>query len=224
MPARNSRPPQFKNQQREIAHLQKFVDRFGAKASMASRAKSKEKQIERLKEVAVEEPSEDLRKINFQFPQPPRSGSRSSNLKNVKQAYGDHVVYRDLNFDAERGQEHRARRARTGAGKSTLLKILAGVIPIQGGTSRTRQQRRPRATSRRTALDNLKPDTHGLRERDGAAHQRKPAHRATSPRRARRPFSSAKTTSTSRSPCSPAVKNPASRSPACSCDPPNLPA
>ncbi|HEX2860282.1 MAG TPA: ATP-binding cassette domain-containing protein, partial [Lacunisphaera sp.] len=41
----------FKNQQREIAHLQKFVDRFGAKASMASRAKSKEKQIERLKEV-----------------------------------------------------------------------------------------------------------------------------------------------------------------------------
>jgi len=38
----------FKTQQREIAHLQKFVDRFGAKASMASRAKSKEKQIERL--------------------------------------------------------------------------------------------------------------------------------------------------------------------------------
>ncbi|HEX7632096.1 MAG TPA: ATP-binding cassette domain-containing protein, partial [Lacunisphaera sp.] len=64
----------FKNQQREIAHLQKFVDRFGAKASMASRAKSKEKQIERLKDVAVEEPWEDLKKINFRFPQPPRSG------------------------------------------------------------------------------------------------------------------------------------------------------
>ena len=64
----------FKNQQREIAHLQKFVDRFGAKASMASRAKSKEKQIERLQEVAVEEPTEELKRINFKFPQPPRSG------------------------------------------------------------------------------------------------------------------------------------------------------
>ena len=64
----------FKNQQREIAHLQKFVDRFGAKASMASRAKSKEKQIERLQEVAVEEPQEELKRINFRFPQPPRSG------------------------------------------------------------------------------------------------------------------------------------------------------
>lgn len=123
----------YKNQQREIAHLQKFVDRFGAKASMATRAKSKEKQIERLKEVAVEEPWEDLKKINFRFPQPPRSGLKVITLKNVQQAYGDHVVYRDLNFEAERGQRI-VLVGPNGAGKSTLLKILAGVIPIQGGT------------------------------------------------------------------------------------------
>ncbi|MDB6114194.1 MAG: yheS [Lacunisphaera sp.] len=123
---------QFKNQQREIAHLQKFVDRFGAKASMASRAKSKEKQIERLKDVAVEEPWEDLKKINFRFPQPLRSGLKVVNLKHVQQAYGDHVVYRDLNFEAERGQKM-VLVGPNGAGKSTLLKILAGVIPIQGG-------------------------------------------------------------------------------------------
>jgi len=122
----------FKNQQREIAHLQKFVDRFGAKASMATRAKSKEKQIERLKDVAVEEPWEDLKRINFHFPQPPRSGLRVMSLKNVSQAYGDHVVYRDLNFEAERGQKT-VLVGPNGAGKSTLLKILAGVIPIQGG-------------------------------------------------------------------------------------------
>ncbi len=122
----------FKNQQREIAHLQKFVDRFGAKASMASRAKSKEKQIERLKEVAVEEPWEDLKKINFRFPQPPRSGLKVITLEHVEQAYGDHVVYRDLNFEAERGQRI-VLVGPNGAGKSTLLKILAGVIPIQGG-------------------------------------------------------------------------------------------
>ncbi len=123
---------QFKNQQREIAHLQKFVDRFGAKASMASRAKSKEKQIERLKEVAVEEPWEDLKKINFRFPQPPRSGLKVINLEHVRQAYGEHVVYRDLNLEIERGQKI-VLVGPNGAGKSTLLKILADVVPIQGG-------------------------------------------------------------------------------------------
>ena len=123
----------FKNQQREIAHLQKFVDRFGAKASMASRAKSKEKQIERLKDVAVEEPWEDLKRINFRFPQPLRSGLKVVKLAQVEQAYGDHVVYRDLNLEAERGQRT-VLVGPNGAGKSTLLKILAGVVPIRGGT------------------------------------------------------------------------------------------
>jgi ATP-binding cassette subfamily F protein 3 len=122
----------FKNQQREIAHLQKFVDRFGAKASMASRAKSKEKQIERLEAVAVDEPQDDLKRIHFKFPKPPRSGLKVVELENVQQAYGDHVVYRDLNFTAERGQKI-VLVGPNGAGKSTLLKILAGVVPIQGG-------------------------------------------------------------------------------------------
>jgi len=123
----------FKNQQREIAHLQVFVDRFGAKASMASRAKSKEKQIQRLKDVAVEEPTEELRKMNFKFPQPPRSGLKVIDLQHVRQAYGEHVVYENLNFTAERGQGI-VLIGPNGAGKSTLLKILAGVIDIQGGT------------------------------------------------------------------------------------------
>ena len=122
----------FKNQQREIAHLQKFVDRFGAKASMASRAKSKEKQIDRLKEEAVEEPMEELKRINFRFPQPPRSGLKVMSLEHIQQAYGDHVVYRDLNLEIERGQRI-VLVGPNGAGKSTLLKILGGVIPFQGG-------------------------------------------------------------------------------------------
>ena len=124
---------QYKNQQREIAHLQRFVDRFGAKASLASRAKSKEKQIERLMEDAVEAPEQDLKKINFRFPQPPRSGLRVVTLSHVQQAYGDHVVYRDLNFSAERGQRI-VLVGPNGSGKSTLLKILAGVVSIQGGS------------------------------------------------------------------------------------------
>ena len=123
----------FKNQQREIAHLQTFVDRFGAKASMASRAKSKEKQIARLAESAVDEPEDDLKKIQFKFPQPPRSGLKVINLEHIQQSYGEHVVYRDLNFNCERGQRV-VLVGPNGAGKSTLLKILADVIPTQGGT------------------------------------------------------------------------------------------
>jgi len=123
----------YKNQQREIAHLQKFVDRFGAKASLASRAKSKEKQIDRLKEDAIEAPVEDLKRVNFRFPQPPRSGLKVVTLEHVHQAYGEHVVYRDLDFLAERGQRT-VLVGPNGAGKSTLLKILGGIIPIQGGT------------------------------------------------------------------------------------------
>ncbi|MFZ9838497.1 MAG: ABC-F family ATP-binding cassette domain-containing protein [Opitutaceae bacterium] len=146
----------FKNQQREIAHLQKFVDRFGAKASMASRAKSKEKQIERLQEVAVEEPHEELKRINFRFPQPPRSGLKVIELANVRQAYGDHVVYRDLNFTAERGQRI-VLVGPNGAGKSTLLKILAGVIAIQGG-ERELGSNVFTGYFAQNRLDNLKPD------------------------------------------------------------------
>jgi ATP-binding cassette subfamily F protein 3 len=146
----------FKNQQREIAHLQVFVDRFGAKASMASRAKSKEKQIERLKEVAVEEPTEELRKMNFKFPQPPRSGLKVVDLKHVRQAYGENVIYKDLNFTAERGQGI-VLIGPNGAGKSTLLKILAGVIPIQGGERELGSNVVPGYFAQ-NRLDNLNPD------------------------------------------------------------------
>ncbi|MCC5022161.1 MAG: ATP-binding cassette domain-containing protein [Candidatus Synoicihabitans palmerolidicus] len=123
----------FKSQQREIAHQQKFVDRFGAKASMATRAKSKEKHIARLKEEAVESPELELKRINFRFPQPPHSGLKVIDLEHVEQAYGDHVVYQDLNFTAERGEKI-VLVGPNGAGKSTLLKILADVIPIRAGS------------------------------------------------------------------------------------------
>ena len=146
----------FKNQQREIAHLQRFVDRFGAKASMASRAKSKEKQIERLEAVAVDEPQDDLKRINFKFPKPPRSGLKVVELAHVHQAYGDHVVYRDLNFTAERGQRI-VLVGPNGSGKSTLLKILADVIPIQAGTRELGSNVVPGYFAQ-NRLDNLKAD------------------------------------------------------------------
>ncbi len=122
----------FKNQQREVAHLQRFIDRFGAKATLASRAKSKEKQIAHILAEAIEAPEAEIARLHFHFPQPPRSGLRVVTLAGVSQAYGDHVVYRGLDFIAERGQRI-VLVGPNGAGKSTLLKILAGVVPIQAG-------------------------------------------------------------------------------------------
>src|SRR5947207_12966960 len=64
----------YKHQEREIARLMEFVNRFRAKNTKASQAQSKLKQIERMDK--VEAPVADDRKLDFQFPQPQRSGLR----------------------------------------------------------------------------------------------------------------------------------------------------
>ncbi|HPA17364.1 MAG TPA: ABC-F family ATP-binding cassette domain-containing protein [Verrucomicrobiae bacterium] len=121
----------YKNQQAEIARLQRFVDRFGAKNTKATQAKSKAKQIERMEK--IDAPEEEDRVIRIRFPQPPRSGLKVVALKGVHHAYGDAVVYRGIDYAAERGQRT-VFVGPNGAGKSTLLKILAGVLPVQRGT------------------------------------------------------------------------------------------
>jgi ATP-binding cassette subfamily F protein 3 len=120
----------YKNQQREIGRLQEFADRFRAKASKASQAQSKLKQIERMDK--IEAPVSDQSKIGFSFPQPLRSGQKVITLENIHQAYGANVVYRGMEFKAERDQRI-VLVGPNGAGKSTLLKILAGVLVPQSG-------------------------------------------------------------------------------------------
>ena len=120
----------YKNQQKEIASLQLFADRFRAKASKASQAQSKLKQIDRMKKIAA--PVARGKTIKFHFPQPVRSGQRVITLKDVDHAYGDLVVYRGMQYQAERGQRT-VLVGPNGAGKSTLLKLLAGVLPVQHG-------------------------------------------------------------------------------------------
>ena len=121
----------YKNQQREIGRLMEFVVRFRAKNTKATQAQAKLKQIERMEK--IEAPVGDEKQISFSFPQPRRSGLKVITLKNIHHAYGDNVVYRGMNFQAERGQRI-VLVGPNGAGKSTLLKLLAGVLPVQSGT------------------------------------------------------------------------------------------
>jgi ATP-binding cassette subfamily F protein 3 len=121
----------YKNQQREIKRLQIFIDRFGAKNTKASQAQSKRKQIDRMDK--IEAPDSSERHLAFRFPQPERSGRKVLELKGVDHAYGQTVVYRDLDYTVERHQRT-VLVGPNGAGKSTLLKLLAGVLPIQSGS------------------------------------------------------------------------------------------
>lgn len=121
----------YKNQQREIAHLEDFINRFRAKASKAAQAQERIKRLEKMERLEAPETPEAT--VKFRFPQPPRSGHKVIALEHVRQAYGDHVVYEDLNLEVERGQRT-VLVGPNGAGKSTLLKVLGGLVPIQGGT------------------------------------------------------------------------------------------
>ncbi len=121
----------YKNQQREIAHLEEFINRFRAKASKASQAQERMKQLARIERLAPPENAEAT--VKFRFPQPPRGGQRVITLDHVRQSYGDHVVYENLNLMLERGQRT-VLVGPNGAGKSTLLKILAGILPLDSGT------------------------------------------------------------------------------------------
>jgi ATP-binding cassette subfamily F protein 3 len=120
----------YKNQQRVIAHQMEFVERFRAKASKAAQAQSKLKQVERMEKIEAPDSADQI--IKFHFPQPKRSGLKVITLKDIHHAYGQNVIYRGVDFQAERGQRI-VLTGPNGAGKSTLLKILAGVVhPRQG--------------------------------------------------------------------------------------------
>jgi ATP-binding cassette subfamily F protein 3 len=116
-------------QEREIARVQRFVDRFRAKASKARQVQSRVKQLERVKRIDRER---DPKRIRFHFPAPAASGRVVFDLRGVGKSYGAKTVYRALNFRVERGQRV-ALLGDNGVGKSTLLKILAGVLPIDHG-------------------------------------------------------------------------------------------
>jgi ATP-binding cassette subfamily F protein 3 len=114
----------------EIAHLQKFVDRFGAKATKASQARSRVKQIEKIERIEIER---EPMLPRMQLPEPPASAQRMVRLAGVDVGWPGHdPLIRGLDLELERGMRV-ALVGDNGAGKSTLLKTLAGELPPLAG-------------------------------------------------------------------------------------------
>ena len=116
-------------QQKEIARIKTFADRFRYKATKAAQVQSRLKELERME--LIEIPPE-AKPIRLKFPEGPRTGRTVLELSNVSAGYGQTPIFRDLNFILEKG-ERVALVGPNGAGKSTLMKILAGRLPLFSG-------------------------------------------------------------------------------------------
>lgn len=120
----------YRNQQKEIEHVQEFIDRFRQVGSKAAQVQSRINSLEKLPR--IEKPRTPRKPFKFTFPQPPRSNQKVIELTKVDQAYGDKKIYTGLDLTIERN-DRIVLVGPNGAGKSTLIKILAGTLPIQGG-------------------------------------------------------------------------------------------
>jgi ATP-binding cassette subfamily F protein 3 len=119
----------FDAQQKEIAHMEAFVERFRYKNTKSRQAQDRVKKLEKMERIVL---PESRKVVKFRFPQPPRTGDLVIKLDCVRKAYGDNTVYDHLDFALYRGDKV-ALVGPNGAGKSTLLKMLAGVLDPDAG-------------------------------------------------------------------------------------------
>ena len=119
-------------QEREIAHMQVFVDKFRYKPTKAAQAQERMRRIEQIKSELVILP-EGHKHVDFKFPDPPRSGDMVVKLEDISKSYGDHTIYSNIDLTLYRG-DHVALVGPNGAGKSTLLKMLTGIEAPTSGT------------------------------------------------------------------------------------------
>lgn len=119
----------YENQQKEIADIKDFIERFRYKPTKAVQVQSRIKQLEKMIPVEVDEV--DNSSLHLKFPPAMRSGDYPVICEDVKKAYGDHVVFHDVNLTIKRGEKV-AFVGKNGEGKSTLVKCIMGEIPYEG--------------------------------------------------------------------------------------------
>ncbi len=115
----------YENQQKQIEDTEAFIERFRYKATKAVQVQSRIKQLEKLERVEVDE--EDNSALRLKFTCSSRSGNYPVICEDVRKAYGDHVVFHDVNLTINRGEKV-AFVGKNGEGKSTLVKCIMGEI------------------------------------------------------------------------------------------------
>ncbi|MDP5191495.1 ATP-binding cassette domain-containing protein [Rheinheimera baltica] len=119
----------FDKQQRQVAHLQKFIDRFKAQATKARQAQSRIKALERMTILA---PAHVDSPFSFSFREPKSLPNPLLKMENVQAGYADHVILSQIKFQLLPGSRI-GLLGRNGAGKSTLIKLLSGSMQPQSG-------------------------------------------------------------------------------------------
>jgi ATPase subunit of ABC transporter with duplicated ATPase domains len=120
-------------QDREMARMQRVVDRFGAKATKAAMAHNMEKRIARLEAERVHAPRA-VKTFDVRFPDPPPSGRTAITGTGLRKSYGGPPIFEEIALDVGRG-ERLLVLGLNGAGKTSLLRILAGAAEGCSGCS-----------------------------------------------------------------------------------------
>ena len=119
----------YENQQKEIADIKDFIERFRYKPTKAVQVQSRIKQLEKIVPIVVDEV--DRSSLHLKFPPCSRTGDYPLICEDLRKDYGSHCVFHDVNLTLKRGEKV-AFVGKNGAGKSTLVKCIMREIPYTG--------------------------------------------------------------------------------------------
>ncbi len=119
----------YENQQKEIADIKDFVERFRYKPTKSNQVQSRLKQLEKIVPIEIDEV--DTKMLRLKFPPCQRSGDYPVICDEVSKAYGNHLIFQHVNLTIKRGEKV-AFMGNNGEGKSTLVKCIMGEIPFDG--------------------------------------------------------------------------------------------
>ena len=126
---RESQIRAYENQQKEIADIKDFIEKFRYKPTKATQVQSRIKQLEKI--VPVEIDDIDTASLHLKFPPCSRSGDFPVICEDLRKDYGNHTVFDHVNMTIRRGEKV-AFVGKNGEGKSTLVKCIMGQIPYSG--------------------------------------------------------------------------------------------
>ncbi len=122
----------YQEQQKFIADNQAFIERFKGTYSKTNQVASRERMLEKLEIIEIDEI--DTSALKLRFPKTQRSGDYPVTVKDVSKSYDDHVVFKNANMSIARGEKV-CFVGRNGEGKSTMIKAIMGQIDVEGTCS-----------------------------------------------------------------------------------------